>query len=84
MDKEEYLLDIKIRDLEERNARLTQNLGPVDQLELEDIHNVQEDEEEEDEENDDNGDHVFNFDSDTDIDSEASDSEESLELAFGV
>ena len=69
MDKEEYLLDKK-RDLEERNARLTQNLGPVDQLELEDIHNVQEDEEEED--------------SDTDIDSEASDSEESLELAFGV
>ena len=70
MDKEEYLLDIKIRDLEERNTRLTQNPGSVDQLELEDIHNVQEDEEEED--------------SDTDIDSEASDSEESLELAFGV
>ena len=84
MDKEEYLLDIKIRDLEERNARLTQNLGPVDQLELEDIHNVQEDEEEEDEENDDNGNNVYNFDSDTDIDSEVSDSEESLELAFGV
>ena len=83
MDKEEYLLD-KIRDLEERNARLTQNLGPVDQLELEDIHNVQEDEEEEDEENDDNGDHVFNFDSDTDIDSEDSDSGEGLEWLFGV
>ena len=84
MDKEEYLLDKK-RDLEERNARLTQNLGPVDQLELEDIHNVQEDEEEEDEENDDNGDHVFNFNvSDTDSGSEASHSEESFDFELGV
>ena len=88
MDKEEYLRD-EIRDLEDslkiakqRNARLSQNLGPVDQLELDDIHNVQEDEEEdEDEENDENGDHVFNFDSDTDINSE--DSEESFAHFFG-